>query len=467
MKRFWLIITALLLTWPAIAQENYRIQILIKGSRDTSLLLATYYGDKIRLVDTAHATRPGNFILEGSKPLPGGVYMAVSPKKVKLFEFLVNKNQHFKLVTDTANITLHLKAEGSPENKAFFGYLQYSNRVFHKVQNLERQLKKTDKNSPEGKKLREEIAALKKENQQKQQELIETHPGLFVAKLFRAMQPVRPPKNPDSKDSLFAYHYLINHYWDNFDLSDPRLLHSPVYNQKIKTYFKQLVPLQPDSVIHAIDRVIALARTSKECVSYLVWYFTVEYQNPKYMGFDKVFVHMVDRYFAKEPIAHTSASVLKLLKERAGKIRPLLLGNRAPELILQDTSGNFVSFYGLKSRFTLLFFWDYQCHICKRQLAELVPLYPQLKKQYGLQLYGICINPDLKAWKSAVRNRHLPGIQVNGTRTLKGDFTKLYDIHGTPQLFLLDKNKRIVAKQFSVNQLEKILENLKNESLKK
>ena len=467
MKRFWLIITALLLTWPALAQESYQIQIYIKGSRDTSLLLATYYGDKIRLVDTAHTTRPGNFILEGNKPLPGGVYMAVSPKKVKLFEFLVNKNQHFKLVTDTANITMHLKAEESPENKAFFSYLQYSDRVFHKVQNLERQLKKTAKNSPEGKKLQEEITALKKENQQKQQELIKTHPGLFVAKLFRAMQAVRPPKNPGSKDSLFAYHYLVKHYWDNFDLSDPRLLHSPLYNQKIKTYFKQLVPLEPDSVIRAIDRVIALARPSKACVSYLVWYFTVEYQNPKYMGFDKVFVHMVDRYFAKEPIAHTSASVLKLLKERADKIRPLLLGNRAPELILQNTAGNFVSFYEVKSPFTLLFFWDYQCHICKRQLAELVPLYPQLKKQYGLQLYGICINPDLKAWKAAVRNRHLPGIQVNGTRSLKGDFTKLYDIHGTPQLFLLDKNKRIVAKQFSVNQLEKILENLKNEALKK
>lgn len=467
MKRIILYFLTIAIALPAIAQQGYKICIDIKGSKDTSLLLASYYGDKIRLVDTAHTTTPGNFILEGNKPLPGGVYMAVSPKKVKLFEFLVNKNQHFKLVTDTANMTMHLKAEQSPENKIFFDYLQYSDRIFHKAQNLERQLKKTDKNSPEGKKLREEIAKLKKENQQKQQELIKTHPGLFVAKLFKAMQAVHQPKNPDSKDSLFAYHYLVKHYWDNFDLSDPRLLHSPVYDQKIKTYFKQLVPLEPDSVIRAIDRVIALARPSKECVSYLVWYFTVEYQNPKYMGFDKVFVHLVDQYFAKEPVAHTSASVLKLLKERADKIRPLLLGNRAPELILQDTSGNFVSFYEVKSPFTLLFFWDYQCHICKRQLAELVPLYPQLKKQYGLQLYGIDINPDLKAWKSAVRNRHLPGIQVNGTRTLKGDFTQLYDIHGTPQLFLLDKNKRIVAKQFSVNQLEKILRSLKNNPLKK
>ncbi len=467
MKRTILFIFTILLTWTGFAQSGYKIRIRIEGSRDTTLLLASYYGDKIRLVDTAHTKVPGDFILQGKKPLPGGVYMAVSPKKAKLFEFVVNKNQHFSLKTDTGDLAMHLKASGSPENTAFFQYLQGSDRIYRQVLQLRKKLKNQDKGSPAYKKIQEDIAALRDRNEKAREELIKQHPGTFVAKLFKAMEEVRPPQNPGTGDPLFALHYLQHHFWDNFDLSDPRLLRSPVYDQKVKTYFKQLVPLQPDSVDNAIDRAIALARPSKECVSYLVWYFTVEYQNPKYMGFDKVFVHMVDHYFAKEPIANTSASVLKLLKERAARMRPLLLGNPAPDLILQDTTGNFVSFYDLKNRFTLLFFWDYQCHICKRQLAELVPMYPQLKKQYDLEVFGICINPDLKAWKSAVRSRHLPGVQVNGTRAVKGDFTKLYDIHGTPQLFLLDKNKHIVAKQFSVNQLKKILKNLNDSTLKK
>ncbi|UBM63273.1 DUF5106 domain-containing protein [Candidatus Sulfidibacterium hydrothermale] len=467
MKRLWIILFSWVLVVPAFAQQGYKINIQIKGSRDTTLLLASYYGDKIRLVDTAHAKTPGNFVLEGKKPLPGGVYMAVSPKKAKLFEFLINKNQHFKLVTDTANISMHLKAYGSPENKAFFHYLQASDKIYHQVIKLRNEQKKTPKNSPQYKKLQEEITALRQQNNQERRKLIQNHPGTFVAKLFKAMEPVTPPKNPHPEDSLFAFHYLQKHFWDNFDLSDSRLLRSPVYDQKIKTYFRQFVPFEPDSVDRAIDRVIAMARPNKECVSYLVWYFTVEYQNPKYMGFDKVFVHMVDQYFAKEPIANTSPSVLKLLKDRAAKIKPLLLGKPAPLLILQDTSGRFVSFYDIRKKFTLLFFWDYKCHICKRQLAELVPLYPKLAKKYDLAVYGICINPDLKAWKEAVRNRHLPWINVNGTRTLQGDFTKLYDIHGTPQLFLLDKNKHIIAKQFSVNQLEKILEDFASRQAEK
>ncbi len=457
MKRIWISLIVLLITWTATAQEGHIIQIKIQGSQDTSLLLASYYGNKIRLVDTAFTKTPGNFVFEGKKSLPGGVYMAVSPKKVKLFEFLINKNQHFSLQTDTANISMHLKAQGSIENTVFFNYLQHSDKIYKKVLTLSKELKQTKKNTPAYEQLQKNIATLRKENVAKRKDLIQSHPGTFVAKLFEAMEEVRVPEKAQPANSLNKYHYMKRHFWDHFDLSDPRLLRSPMYDQKLKAYFKQLVPFQPDSVDHAIDRVIAMARPSKENVSYLVWYFTVEYQNPKYMGFDKVFVHMVDQYFSKEPIENTPVSILKLLENRAAKIRPLLIGNPAPELILQDTTGKFVSFYGIRKKLTLLFFWDYKCHICKRQLAELVPMYPELAKKYNLAVYAININPDLDRWKAAVRNRRLPWINVNGTRTLKGDFTKLYDIHGTPQLFLLGKDKHIIAKQFSVNQLRKIL----------
>lgn len=467
MKRIWILIAFLMIIWTATAQDGYKIQIKIKGSQDTSLLLASYYGNKIRLVDTAFTKKPGSFAFEGKKTLPGGVYMAVSPKKVKLFEFLINKKQHFSLQTDTANISMYLKAQGSSENTVFFNYLQFSDKIYKEVLVLRKKIKQTTKGSPAYKQLQGNIASLRRENIAKRTELIQSHPDTFVARLLEAMDEVHVPKNPHPANSLYGYHYMREHFWKHFDLSDPRLLRSPMYDQKLKAYFKQMVPFQPDSVDRAIDKVIAMARPSKECVSYLVWYFTVEYQNPKYMGFDKVFVHMVDQYFSKEPIANTSQSILKLLKERAAKIRPLLIGNRAPELILQDTSGNYVPFYGIRKKLTLLFFWDYKCHICKRQLAELVPMYPELAKKYDLAVYAININPDLKNWKAAVRNRHLPWINVNGTRTAKGDFTKLYDIQGTPQLLLLDKDKHIIAKQFSVDQLKTILiENAKQHSEK-
>jgi peroxiredoxin len=457
MKRIFILCIAGLLALSAVAQNGYKISLKITGASYSSLLLTTYYGNKIKLVDTAFAVHPGLYVFEGNHPLDGGIYMAVSPKKVKLFEFVVNKNQQFTLQTDTAEFVMHMKVKNSRENELFFSYLQFNDGIYRQIKALRASLTKENRESPTYKKLQQKIDSLNKASADYKLQIIRKYPDLFVSRLFDAMREVEVPKNHPVSDSLYGYHYLRNHFWDHFRLNDPRLLHTPLYDRKIKAYFKHLVPFHPDSVIASIDKVIALARPSNECVSQLVWYFTVEYQNPKYMGFDKVFVHMVDRYFATEAIKNTTPSIKKLLLDRADKIRPLLIGKPAPDLILVDTSGNYVGFRSIKQKFTLLFFWDYHCSICKKEIGQLIPMYKSEAKKMGLEVYAISINPDLKKWKEAVRNRHLPWINVNGTHSMKGDFTKQYDIHGTPQLYLLNEKKEIIAKQFSVDQLRLII----------
>lgn len=457
MKRILFLIIAGLLAMHVAAQDAYKITLKMKGATYPSLLLTTYYGNKIKLVDTAFATQPGTYVFQGHKTLDGGIYMAVTPKKVKLFEFIVNKNPEFKLETDTSAYVLHMRVEGSLENALFFKYLKLNDGIYKQIIPLRDSMKTESKTSLTYARQQQKIDSLNKLSSGYKLKIIHQYPDLFVARLFDAMREVKVPKNHPSSDSLYGYHYLQKHFWDHFRLNDPRLLHTPLYERKINTYFKHLVPFSPDSVMVHIDKVIALARPSKECVGYLVWHFTVEYQNPKYMGFDKVFVHMVDGYFAREPIINTTPSIKKLLLDRANKLRPLLLGKPAPDLVLVDTAGNYVGFRSIKKKFTLLFFWDYHCSICKKEIGQLIPIYKVEADKLGLEVYGISINPDLDKWKEAVRNRRLPWVNVNGTHSIKGDFTKLYDIHGTPQLYLLNEKKVIIAKQFSVDQLRLIL----------
>jgi len=125
---------------------------------------------------------------------------------------------------------------------------------------------------------------------------------------------------------------------------------------------------------------------------------------------------------------------------------------------LMDTSGQYIGFRSLHHRFVLLLFWNYKCSVCKMEIAALKPFYKQYAKKYDLEVYAININPDLANWKKAVRDRQLHWINVNGTRSIKGDYTKSYDIHGTPQFFLLNREGDIIAKDFSVNQLKMILD---------
>lgn len=457
MKRLLGLAFLVMLSGAAIAQKGHRIEISLNGFGGNKLLLASYYGNKIKLVDTAQAVKPGVFVFEGNKPLAGGIYMAVSLKKKKLFEFVVNKNQQFALSTDTANYSLDMKVKNSMENQLFFKYLKFNEKEYEASLKIEKKRKILKKGTGDYKALTKKMDSLKQVAAKYRDRLAQENPNTFVADVFRAMSETEKAgsENPKTKE---AFYHLKHHYWDNFALNDPRLFRTPLYQRKVEGYFKYFVDMQPDSVDNAIDEVIKKAQPCSECVSYLVWKFTVDYQNPKYMGFDKVFVHMVDHYFARESIQNTTPSILKMLKKRASELRPLLLGNKAPELVLMDTTGRYIGFESLPNKYTLLLFWDYKCGVCKQQMKALVPFYNKYAKKYDLAVYGICINPDLNKWKEAVRDRKLPWINVNGTRSIKGDFTKTYHVQGTPQFYLLDRNKKIIAKQFSEGQLKMILD---------
>mgnify|MGYP000253514144 CR=1 FL=1 len=185
---------------------------------------------------------------------------------------------------------------------------------------------------------------------------------------------------------------------NNIDLSDSSLLRTPIYMRKVKQYFEQVVVFNPDSVIVAIDFIIAKSRPSKEVVGYLVWYFISEYQNPKFMGFDKVFVHLVDEYFSKEEISNSTPSILTSLEERSNKLRPILLGKEAPDLLLIDTLGTLVSFKQIPNEFTVLFFWDSDCGICGKEITELQNLVSH--SAYDIETYAINVNGDLEKWKN-------------------------------------------------------------------
>ncbi len=459
MKNIFISIILILGIWiHAGASEKYNIRINIQNCQDSVLLLTTYYGDKILLVDTAYADKPGSFLFKGDSLLPGGIYMAVSEKKLKLFEFIVNGKQQFSLNTDTIAYTLNMRVKGSPENKLFFGYMKYNEEQFSKSRSLVDSIKGVEAGTPEHEKLKHQIDSVKHLTVEYKLNIINTKSELFISKLFNAMRDIEIPDSvKNSSDGAATYRYYKDHFWDFVDLSDARLLHTPLLNKKVNQYFSQLVILHPDSVIAAIDEVVSLARPSKEVVSWLVWHFVSEYQNPDYMGFDVVFIHIADEYFQKEEILNATASVTQNILDRANKLRPLVLGNPAPNLILIDTTGDFKSFHVMKNDYVILFFWDFDCGICKNEIEELKNIV--LNKDIDVGVFAINVNGDLKKWKSSIIEQNFTWMNVNATQSITNDYHDLYDVQGTPALFILDPDRYIIAKRLSANQVLMFLDN--------
>ena len=63
---------------------------------------------------------------------------------------------------------------------------------------------------------------------------------------------------------------MHEHYFDDIDLKDSRLLRSSVLHMKVEQYLNTYVPKIPDSVSAAIDRIIERARGNNEVFQYLV-----------------------------------------------------------------------------------------------------------------------------------------------------------------------------------------------------
>lgn len=456
--RFISIVIILSLAIQLQAKDHYSINVNIEGYADSVLLLTTYYGDKVIIVDTSYADKPGHFTFVGDTLIPGGIYMTVSRDKRKLFEFIINTDQQFSLLTDTTNYTMNMRINGSPENSLFFDYMKFNEKQYRINKILADSIKNIPKESAYYKILKHQMDSIGKLTVDYKLNIINNKPDLFITKLFNAMRDLEIPDSIfTSGDSSALYKYHKKHFWDFFDLSDERLLHTPLLSKKVDQYFKQLVVLHPDSVIVAIDQVIDKARPSEEVVSWLVWHFIAEYQDPEYMGFDVVFIHLADEYFQKEEIRNATPSIRKTIIDRANKMRPLVLGSPAPNLILVDTSNNYQSFHNLTNDYILIFFWDFDCGICKKEIQGLKDLL--IRNQFDIGIFAINVNAELDKWKSSIREQGFIWLNVNATRSVTADYRDLYDTHGTPAIFLLDENRNIIAKQITTGQINQFLEN--------
>ncbi len=437
----------------ANAQDSYTIELNINGKADSVLYLTRYYGDKFQWVDTAR-NDSGKFIFSGEKALSGGIYLLVNPAKSRLIEFPVNNEQHFRIGADS-NFNLNtIVTVGNRENDLFLKHLLVTNRIYGTLSDLQKNQSLHQDDKELKSETEQKIKTLRDSIHDFREKEIANQPGTFYAVLLKAMiEPVLI--NETNLSASEAFYQRKKHFWDNFDLSDPRLLRTPMLAARLKVFTEQMTMQVPDSLIVAIDKLIQSTGTNTETRDYILWHYASKYQYPEIMGLDAVFVHLADTYFGTLDIAGTSKSVKAKVQEKANQLRNLLLGSSAPDLWLTDTTGSFRSFKELKSTYIVLYFWDFECGICKKEMEHLKILQEKHKDQ--LQVYAVNVNADLAGWKDYLLQHPTPWIHVNGTHSLTRDFHDLYDIYSTPVVYVLNQQFNIIAKRIKAEQVEQII----------
>lgn len=447
---------------------GYRIEVELQHYTGDTLKLGYYFGKAQYLKDTAIINK-GKFVFEGPNALEPGVYLLVIPPDNKFIHVLVPADeQQFSLNVDVDNIVRSAKFKGSDENNLYYDYLKQLDTWRPRADTL-RKLIKTDSLHKAG--YEKELNGIDEDVKKLQDNIIAKNPKSMTAMLIVGNQDIDIPKFadlPEDEKKQKQYEYYRAHYFDHFDLNDPRAMRSGIIHNKIDFFIQKLTYPQPDSQSVAIDYLLKMMDKNPEAFQYYLVYFLNDAAKSKRMGMDATYVHLVDNYYSTGKATWADEDQVKKLKTQADNIRPTLIGKIAPDLTLTKENGQQVSIHGIKSPYLVLFFWDPECGHCKKSTPFVVDFYKEYKDK-GVELLAICTKTgdDIsECWKT-VKERGMDIFVNTADQYLRSRYKTIYDVKTTPQIFILDKDKKILIKKIAGEDLKSVMDELlKNQDVK-
>jgi len=455
------------------AQENsYEIKITFKPFSNQFIYLGYYYGKQRPITDSVRLDQNGYGVFKGDKKLEGGLYLIGFPDKKNYFEVFIDRQQHFSIIADTADLLHTIKFQGSEDNDLFIRYQLFIAEKGKKIDEAKKNLA-TAVSGKDSARWTATITENDNEIKAYRTGLAKQHPEATLTLLLNTMkEPKIPPadQQPGGKyDSTFAYQYYKQHYWDDVYFFDGRLVRTPVFEPKLDKYFEQLVYPHPDSVIREIDWMLGYASASPEMQKFLLIKFVNRYLNQKYMWEDKVFVHLFEKYFSGQEYPWLNEQGKKIIFDRAYSLMANLFGNPASDIQLADTSGEVQYLYSVTEPYTVVCFWDPTCGHCKETLPRIDSIYKAKWKFEHVKVFAVAKESEgsKEDWKKFIRDHGLAGwVHVYYSKAEENErvksgipgYMQLYDVLSVPTLYLLDKDKRIIAKKIPFDQIDQVLD---------
>ncbi len=431
--------------------------------------LTYYYGKNINIEDSAIISDNGVAVFEKNEKLLPGVYSIVFPGKNKLFDFLVGKEQEISIKADTTDLINKTTVTGSKENVLF---QQYQKFVAAKGVNLQAEINsyKASKTKSDSLLHEKNYNDFNKELNDYRDKIINENPQSMLAALLTSMKEpkVLIAKPVTREDSVNNYNYYKQHYWDGITFMDDRIIRTPFFLPKLEKYFREVLSAAPDSIIQESDYLLLRARTAPEMYKFLLNWLTDEYIYPKYMGQDAVFVHLFEKYHSKGVSSWLNEKQMTVISNRAYMLMSNLIGQQAANLEMVDSSGKSRALYEVEAPFTIVCFWDPTCSHCREEVPQLDSMYKAKWQKEGVKIYGVLTETkEQSKWKEFMIKNNLQSwinvYQTDQQKKIEEDakkpsYKQLYDVTQTPTLYLLDKDKRIIAKKLTWQQMDDLLQ---------
>ncbi|XOV93043.1 MAG: thioredoxin-like domain-containing protein [Bacteroidota bacterium] len=427
--------------------QGHRIDFKVIGLADSAITLGYHMGSQKYALDTL-SVKNQSFYVEGSEPLKPGLYFVYSPGFY--LEFIV-KEQQFSIQAVSGKGYEDFKVKGSKENELFREFQLKMIELRTLQQSYQAKIKEGLDSAEMVMKLKEVESSISNYRDQ----IAKENPESFLAAFLNLMKEPDVPDFPEVNDpqskKLNQYRYYRAHYFDFVQLDNPALIRTPLLEPKVMKYFDQVIMQHPDTINQELDRLFDEVGDNTELFRYWLISFYNKYQESKIMGMDKVVVHLMEDYFLSGKADWVNEDGIEKIKEEVAFKKYSLIGNIAPELVLVDTLNQPFYFEQITDPYILLYFYDPDCGHCKKKTPILVNAYDQFR-DLGVEVVAICTVTDVARWKEYIRETNMEFINL-ADPGYESNFRVHYDLRSTPKMYLLDQQRRIIAKQLEIEDL--------------
>ncbi len=414
--------------------EDFEYAILYKVTPTTSLYVANTQVDK-----------KGNFEFQLDSTITKGMYRLVYavPQEEFNFDIIYNAKEDVSL---TFNTETGVKYNTSVENTLINSYTTSMSMVSQSIGNFYRQ-QSTDTLA---------LAAIFKTQKETQVEYGKAAEGTIALHFIKA----NSPYIPEGFEDISTYiKNLKAHFFDHVDFDNEILQSSNFLIERSLNYVFGMTSKEDNEVISYeknIDEVYAAMKDAnpviKSTLLEILWQQMVD------ANFEAVANYIADTYLIE--IAQTLNDIE--LVDGLTLFKSLSIGNKAPEFNVDLGEGvnkTEVSLYDLDmAQEYVVVFWSSTCSHCLNEIPKLQTYIKSMSEgKVKVIAVGLEDETTLSLWEKAIVN-YPEFIHVLGFGKWNNEIGNSYNVTATPTYYILNANKKIIAKPYDFEAFKKYMD---------
>lgn len=389
----------------------------------------------------------GKFELVIPKGKDSGMYRILYDNKKNLYLDFIYNNENIDVVFHPDYPSVLAEYKSSKENKLYQNYLDHISDDFNALDSVQVEYFKTKEPKLEQsinefyhKKLQETISKQSKYETESEGKLanhfIRANNRYYAKNLIKSTN--------DYMDTLRL------HYFDYINFNDTILERSSFFMDRIIDYITYLHTateqnttnkLQKKAIANVLQKIDKI--TLKKDIIESLLYMYAQQEN-------KVIVdYLFANYYNKLPVALQDAQFKLMIKD----FFKTTIGELAPE-ISWDVYGKKYDLYKLpKNDYYIVLFWSSTCSHCLKEVPKFNE-YLKDKKNITTVAVGLETDETKANWKEFTFDFSNIKYHVLGLGKWQNKYSRDYGITGTPSFFILDKDKKIIAKPYDLEALK-------------